>query len=161
MNRGKGGHLTGLAACLAVGILHASAQAEDISGRWRFETGRLQATDCVIAGEMTFRRTPDKTAWTCEFVSRETCNREPEDTWIDVKQTCEARASGDAISVLSNVSRILSAGPRRAGEPEYDISRYKADNFTVAPNRKGELVGEFHSIQRAAVRFWRIEDLVS
>jgi hypothetical protein len=152
---------SGVIATLVVLGSAGMACAQDISGRWRFETASLPSKDCRIAGEIQFSKASAAGAWTCEFTSRETCRRTPRDTFQDVRQSCTATLQTGEITIRSKVERILDAGPPELREELLSSTAYRPDNFTVRTISAREMRGEFFSINRAGVRFWRVEDLVS
>ena len=150
-----------LAACLAALAFALPAFADkppDISGRWKFKTV-LEAKGCVITGEIQFTKAPAPLDYLCTFRSREDCNRTPP-TFTEVEQSCMARVTGDEIAITSKVERIAAAGPPEFAKGMIEFQNYQADNFIVH-YEKGALVGLFHSMRQAAVRFWRDVDLVS
>ena len=149
-----------LAACLAVmSALPAFAEEPpDISGRWKFKTV-LEGKGCVITGEIRFRKAPAPLDYVCTFHSREDCDRNPP-TFTEVDQSCFARVTGEEIAITSKVEKITSAGPPEFARDMIAFQNYKADNFIVR-YQKGDLVGLFHSLRQASVRFWRDVDLVS
>jgi hypothetical protein len=149
------------AACLSVSTFAPAAFAEDppdISGRWKFKTV-LEATGCVITGEIRFRKAPAPLDYVCTFRSREDCDRAPP-TFTEVDQSCMARVTGGEIAITSKVEKIADAGPPDFAKAMIESQAYQADNFLVH-FEKGELVGLFYSMNRAMVRFWRDVDLVS
>jgi hypothetical protein len=150
-----------LAACLIVAsTLPAFAdKPSDISGRWKFKTV-LEEKGCVITGEIQFKKAPAPLDYVCTFHSREDCDREPAPTFTEVDQSCMARITGSEIAITSKVEKITSAGPPDFARNMIAFQSYEADNFIVH-FEKGDLVGLFHSVRRASVRFWRDMDLVS
>jgi hypothetical protein len=150
-----------LAAFLASCALALPALADkppDISGRWKFKTV-LEAKGCVITGDIQFRKAPPPLDYLCTFRSREDCNRKPP-TFTEVDQSCMARITGNEIAITSKVEKIAAAGPPEFARAMIEFQNYQADNFIVHYD-KGDLVGLFHSLRQAAVRFWRDVDLVS
>jgi hypothetical protein len=163
-SQGKGGRGRGATALPLAVVALATAlptHADALSGRWRFETAQLAEKGCRIEGEVTFRRASNGGGYVCEFVSRETCRRSPADTFQLVKQSCTARPEQDELVILSTVTSILDAGPPDLRAALMDIRSYRADNFRLTQRSPSEMTGEFYSIHRATVRFWREEDLVS
>jgi hypothetical protein len=150
----------GLAAFLALlSALPAFAEGPpDISGRWKFRTD-LKDKGCVITGEIQFRKAPAPLDYVCSFHSREDCDRDPP-TFTEVDQSCFARVTGAEIAITSKVDKITSAGPADFARDMMTFQNYRADNFVVQ-YEKGDLVGLFHSLRQASVRFWRDVDLVS
>jgi len=130
----------------------------DISGRWKFKTV-LENKGCVITGDIQFRKAPAPLDYVCNFRSREDCDRDPP-TFTEVEQSCMARITGDEIAITSKVEKIAAAGPPAFARDMIAYQNYQADNFVVR-YEKGDLVGLFHSMRQAAVRFWRDVDLVS
>lgn len=158
----RGGCTLRLAIVLAALPICASpALADDLAGRWKFETADIAAKDCRIAGDIQFTRSSTPGGYACSFVSRETCDREPEDTFQVVKQTCIATLQSGELTILSRVERIMDAGPASQRGMLMDPDTYRADNFKLKPTSAAEMLGEFFSINRAKVRFWREEDLTS
>lgn len=130
----------------------------DISGRWKFKTV-LEKKGCVITGDIQFRKAPAPLDYVCTFRSREDCDRDPP-TFTEVDQSCMARVKGDEIAITSKVEKIAAAGPPVFAQHMMENQNYQADNFVVR-YEKGDLVGLFHSMGQAAVKFWRDVDLVS
>ena len=149
------------AAFIAVAAFVLPAFADkppDISGRWKFKTV-LESKGCVITGDIQFRKALPPLDYVCTFRSREDCDRNPP-TFTEVEQSCMARVKGDEIAITSKVEKIASAGPPAFASYMIENQSYQADNFVVR-YEKGDLVGLFHSMRQAAVRFWRDVDLVS
>ena len=148
------------AACVvSFSALPALAEGPpDISGSWKFKTV-LEAKGCVITGDIRFSRAPAPLDYVCTFHSREDCDRSPP-TFTEVDQSCMARVTGDEIAITSKVEKITSAGPPDFAQGMIAFQNYQADNFIVR-YEKGDLVGRFHSLRKASVRFWRDVDLVS
>ena len=71
-----------------------------------------------------------------------------------------ARVTGDDIAITSKVEKITDAGPEFFKQQMFASQAYQADNFVVHWE-KGSLVGLFHSLRQATVKFWRDADLVS
>jgi hypothetical protein len=157
--------LRAAALLLAGSSLSASALAEkplSILGAWRFKTEALKPS-CVISGDINFIKGAKADAFACRITSREECRRaDGSRSFQSVKQSCTAKFSADGtLSVTSKVDQIIDAGPPEAREALMAIEAYRADDFDVRPDGKGELVGLFHSIQKAGVRFWRATGLIS
>jgi hypothetical protein len=147
---------------LAVVTLAGAANAEGVAGRWKFLTSALPSNGCFISGDITFTRTAKPGEFACAFVSQEDCpNIEGAKTFQRVRQSCSARVDGKNVTITSKVEQILDAGPADRRERMMRLDSYRADDFTVEINDKGELVGLFHSLQKSGVRFWRDVDLVS
>jgi len=144
---------------LAQGRVHGAGG--ELSGQWRFETAELEGKACRISGEMTIRPAAGEGRFTCEFVSRETCQREPANTFQVVRQICTASLDKGELTILSRVGKVLDAGPADVRSVLMNPASYRADNFRLQPRSASEMTGEFFSINRARVRFWREEDLVS
>jgi len=150
------------AACIFLCLMALpalAAEPADISGRWKFKTGVLQNKGCVISGEIEFRKAVKPFDYACTFTSREDCDRDPP-TFTEVKQSCMARVTGDDIAITSKVEKITDAGPEFFKQQMFASQAYQADNFIVRWE-KGSLIGLFHSLRQATVRFWRDVDLVS
>lgn len=128
----------------------------DLSGVWMFQTATLPKKNCVIAGEIEFTRKAGD-SYHCAFVSTETCPN----GFQTVKQTCLAKIAGADVEILSKVDHIVDAGPAEARDVLMDVRTYNADNFRVHAVTGETLVGLFFSRNKAGVRFWRKEGLVS
>jgi hypothetical protein len=150
------------AACIVLCLMALPAFADepsDISGRWRFKTGVLQNKGCVISGDIEFRKAMKPFDYACTFTSREDCDRDPP-TFTEVTQSCMARITGNDIAITSKVEKITDAGPELFKQQMLATQAYQPDNFIVHWE-KGNLVGLFHSLRQATVKFWRDVDLVS
>ncbi|HVY91053.1 MAG TPA: hypothetical protein VG942_19445 [Hyphomonadaceae bacterium] len=139
----------------------SKAAPPDISGSWKFKTDVLPNKGCVISGNITFTRLPAANAYSCSFVSREDCNRANDKTFTEVKQSCTVALEKGQFKIDSKVDAIVDAGPPDFKSYMLETKSYTADSFVVSPNKKGELIGLFHSIRQCAVKFWRTVDLVS
>lgn len=147
---------------LAVACFTGEASAEGVDGSWKFRTAALPSNGCFISGDITFRKTSAADAYTCEFVSQEDCvGADGAKTFQRVRQSCTAHITGKTIAITSKVEQMLDAGPAAVRPRLMRMDSYSPDNFEVAPDGKGELVGKFHSLQASGVRFWRDVDLVS
>lgn len=148
----------GLAAiCLA-----GAASAETIAGRWKFRTDRLPSNGCIISGDIAFSPTPKAGVFSCAFVSQEDCvTASGQKTFQRVRQSCTASVSGDSVTITSKVETMLDAGPADMRARLMRKESYAPDDFAVALNASGDLVGQFHSLQKTGARFWRDADLVS
>lgn len=151
-------------ATLFLIAIHGAASAQkalpDISGRWLFKTDVLPNKGCVISGEIEFRKAGAPIGYFCSFTAREDCDRDPEPTFTEVKQSCMARVVNGDIDIMSKVEGITNAGPAWFKQEMMASQAYSPDNFRVHPQGK-DLVGTFHSIREAKVKFWRDQELVS
>jgi hypothetical protein len=151
-------------ATLALIAFHGTASAQkaipDIAGRWLFKTDVLPNKGCVISGEIEFRKAGAPIDYFCTFTSREDCDREPEPTFTEVKQSCIARLVNGEVDIMSKVEAITDGGPAWFKREMQESMAYSPDNFRVHPQGK-DLIGTFHSLRKAAVRFWRDQELVS
>lgn len=150
--------LPALAGCIALLALSASpAVAQTPAGRWAFETAMVNA-NCKLSGEMTVWATRAKDSFGCRFIAVQACEGVPP-LRFEVAQTCTAARTGADVVIESQIDRVVSASP----EDFIDAVKagYAPDNFSVTLNSSGnEMTGLFRSLSEAAVRFWRLEDLV-
>jgi hypothetical protein len=146
--------------CCSGALAQTQAKLPDISGRWQFKTDVLPNKGCVISGQIEFRKGVKPFDYACTFVSREDCDREPEKTFTEVKQSCFVREIGGEFDITSKVEEITNAGPEWFKRQMLATMAYQPDNFRVHPKGR-ELAGTFKSILQAPVRFWRDVDLVS
>jgi hypothetical protein len=139
----------------------AASKPTDISGRWQFKT-ELRNKGCTISGEINFKRaTPTTPGYSCAFVAREECGSGDTRTWSEVKQSCTVSEAAGEFTILSKVEQVLAAFPAGYKEAIIANDSYRPDNFKVSAAKNGDLVGGFKSINEAAVRFWRDQELVS
>ncbi len=150
-----------LAALSCIAVAGAESGTRDLAGQWRFETETIANKGCAISGEITFTALPDTSAFSCAFVSREDCGSGDSARYQTVQQACTARFVNDTLSIKSEVVSIIDAGPAYAREGLMDPRAYAADNFLLQPKSDSEMEGIFHSLNRAGVRFWRVEELLS
>jgi hypothetical protein len=146
---------------LAALLLAPAAMAQDISGAWQFRT-QPRSGECVLAGEIAFKRTAKPSTYSCTFVVRTDCAYIGGAQWQKVEQTCSVAPKGKDFEITGRMGKVVDAGPASQRERLVAPGGYVADNFTVRPNDKGELVGFVHdSIRQGPVKFWRKKDNVS
>jgi hypothetical protein len=128
-------------------------------GRWRFETGMV-TTNCKLSGDMQVSKASKSGLYSCTFVAVQSCTGKPP-MEFQVQQTCVATQTGSQVTITSKIDKFVSVKP--ADMLAVVKSGYAADNFEVTLNTAGtEMRGLFHSLNKAAVRFWRPNsDLVS
>lgn len=148
------------ASALAVATLFCSLPAvaageDDIDGTWKLETNVFEA-QCKITGDFTFTATKVKNAYTCRFISTQTCGTGFK-TSVTVEQSCTAQRVGKQVAIKSKVEKILKR------EPANEAMGYYADNFIVTITKPGtEMVGgHYDEIRQLKARFWRVRDLTS
>jgi hypothetical protein len=145
-----------VAAALAAAFT-APALAQSPVGKWAFETAPVNM-NCQLSGEMTVWAKPQKNSYGCRFVAVQSCAGEPP-LRFEVAQTCTAARTGADIAITSQIDRVISASP--ADFLDAVKAGYAPDHFEVTLNRTAsEMNGVFHSLSEAAVRFWRVEDLI-
>ncbi|MEP7211208.1 MAG: hypothetical protein ABI740_10260 [Alphaproteobacteria bacterium] len=150
------------AFCLGLACFAGAASAEGVAGSWKFRTDALPSNGCFISGDIAFTKTAKADEFACVFVSQEDClNADGVKTFQKVRQSCSAHVAGRQVVITSKVERMLDAGPASLRERLMRFSSYAPDNFAVELNNKGELTGQFQSLQKSGVRFWRDVDLVS
>lgn len=146
----------------AAGTMAETPGASTVAGAWKFKTDNLPKNGCIITGDMTIAKTSTPNVWSCEFTSREDCGVKPNTRFQRVKQSCRAITIGRTVEITSKVEAIIDAGPPELRADLMAPGRYKADDFSVTLQPSGdEMIGRFHSLQVAGVRFWRIRDLTS
>jgi hypothetical protein len=133
---------------------------EDISGRWRLETGPLR-TGCAITGEINFTPAAGEIAYTCRMVTLQDCGSSPNALMFKVEQSCKVQRLDDEFIITGKIEKMLDAGPARMRERLMTGQYYKADNFRVRPVKPDEMEGVFLSLSLTKVRFWREEEKVS
>ncbi len=134
--------LTGLGTPIGV--------AEDISGAWSFKT-EIKRKGCTIIGNMSISSADNDGIRTCSFVSRETCEIDPEASW-SVDQSCRIVPNGPKYIIRSKVIGSLTEG--------YSAASYAPDHFIVEPDSPTQMNGLWQDRNFAApVIFWRDEAL--
>lgn len=146
------------AAILSLFALGAAlpALAESYEGSWQFRTDRFQP-NCTISGVMEIKKPNAKGVSTCRFESVQFC---PGGISYRVAQDCTARTDKGTLTIMSKVTKVISVTPK---ESLNAVERsYAPDNFAVTLSKDAsEMLGEFFSLSRAPVKFWRKKDLVS
>ena len=148
---------------LAVGLLCAPVAAAQLkkspspTGEWGFKTEKM-GYGCALFGEMSVRKTSDKT-YSCTFRATWGCElRQPKSVVTD--QSCIATQIGSQVVMTSKIDRIVSVDP--ADMMDFMRQRYAADHFEVTINPRGDQMdGIFHSYGEAPVIFRRKQELVS
>jgi hypothetical protein len=135
------------------------AAGASLAGRWEFRTGPIGAAGaCDIAGSINIERANAQGVHPCRFESIQTCPNSP--IAYKVAQSCTARVTGNTVSIVSRVERIISVEP--AENLEAVRRGYAPDNFTVRINTGAtEMIGRFYSHGESEVRFWRPRQLTS
>lgn len=150
---------TGLAAIGLVLIAPAAALADDIQGKWTYETDKFD-DNCKITGDVSFTPTT-KDAYACRFTSTQTClgstpaTDKPPVSVTMAQQSCTATLTKDKLDITSQVERI--AKRTVDGKPATEDWGYYADNFSLTLTKSGqEMTGDQHDeVRKLAVRFWR------
>ena len=126
------------------------ANAQDITGAWSFETD-IKRKGCIITGNMTISAPEENGIRTCSFVSRETCDIDPDQSW-QIDQTCRIVPQGPKYIIRSKVEASLTDG--------YAAANYLPDHFVVEPESPKRMTGLWQDRNFAApVVFWRDEAL--
>ena len=108
-----------LFALAVAGAEGGTANAQDISGAWSFKT-EIKRKGCTITGNMSISAPDENQIRTCSFVSRETCDIDPEQSW-QIDQTCRIVPQARKYIIRSKVVGSLTDG--------YLASRYLPDHF--------------------------------
>lgn len=136
-----------LLAC-AMGL--PNARAQDITGAWSFKTD-IQRKGCTITGNMSVSPPNESGARTCSFVSRETCDAQP-DIDVVMDQSCKITPQAKSYIIRSKVIASQTEG--------YNIRNYLADHFVVKPSSPKEMKGIWQDARYSApVIFWREDAL--
>ena len=152
---------------LGMSVLPADAQtaAPDITGRWRFETGKFDTFEysdgCLMSGEMTIRSTPTANYYACSFTIETMCKQNGREAeYYRVRQTCSAAKTLGKLAISSKIEKIEET--RLNGQPA-SLTGYTADMFYLSPSPNGiEMTGQqFDVVRRTPARFWRDRELVS
>ncbi len=139
-----------LFALTIVGAGNGMAAAQDIGGAWSFKTD-IERKGCSITGNMSISAPDENQIRTCSFVSRETCDFDPEQSW-QVDQTCRIVPQERAYIIRSKVVGSLTEG--------YSASGYLPDHFIVEPQSPTRMTGLWQDRNFSApVVFWRDEAL--
>jgi len=126
------------------------ADAQDIGGAWSFETN-IERKGCTISGNMSISSADENGIRTCSFVSRETCEINPEVSW-QIDQTCRIVPQGQKYIIRSKVEASLTSG--------YRAENYLPDHFIVEPEGSTRMTGLWQDRNfTAPVVFWRDEAL--
>ena len=139
-----------LLALVVAGAGNETATAQDISGAWSFET-EIKRKGCTITGNMSISAPDENQIRTCSFVSRETCDIDPEQSW-QIDQTCRIVPQARKFIIRSKVVGSLTEG--------YAANRYLPDHFIVEPESPNRMTGLWQDRNFSApVVFWRDEAL--
>jgi len=139
-----------LASACLMGICVPASFGEDISGAWSFKT-EIKRKGCTIVGNMSISTTDEDGIRTCSFVSRETCEIEPDLSW-QVDQSCRIVPNGPKYIIRSKVIGSLTEG--------YSAASYAPDHFIVEPDGPSRMTGLWQDRNfTAPVVFWRDEAL--
>lgn len=150
--------VTWIAGAIVLASPMLPAAADTPAGRWAFETDQVNL-NCVLKGEMQIWPTNTENKYTCRFIANQLCEG---DTPLDIKvaQTCTATLSGDQVNIESAIDRTVSVSPKEMRARVDQL--YAPDHFFVSLNASGdEMIGMFHSVSQAFVRFTRLQDLTS
>lgn len=136
------------AALLWIGLLVAlPAAADRLAGAWSFET-QIRKKGCTITGNMAIGLPDEDGRRSCNFVSTETCDWNPEAEGVTVDQSCRIIPQGKFYLFTSTVEQTLTP-----------TTSYMADHFTVKPDGKNRLVGQWYDkLYRDRVVFERNRD---
>jgi invasion protein IalB len=127
-------------------------------GAWTFETAPVNL-NCKLSGTMTISQAGPAGGLTCRFVAVQGCTGDPP-LRFEVEQACTAKQTGANVEIESRIVRVMKAEP--ADLLDAVKANYAPDDFKVAITRRGdEMLGDFHSLSTARVRFVRAVDLTS
>ncbi len=160
----RGLSLRVLFAALLALFAATPAFADDVAGKWAFETSKFggpKNEDCQIVGSIQMTPTTLKNTYTCDFISEQRCTPDYGVEYIKVKQSCTAQRIGRQVAIKSRVVTILDRKPKV--DPELAMASYLADNFivTLSKNLSEMLGGHYDEQRNLKARFWREEELVS
>lgn len=122
----------------------------DVLGSWSFQTSPYRSGQCVMSGTMRLSPHPDEGRYTCELTAVEMCSMWGRSV---VRQSCEARRSGDQVSVRSTIEEML--------ESKAEGLIYVPDNFSLTVQSHERMFGALVSAVTAPVEFRRAADGIS
>lgn len=122
----------------------------DVLGTWSFQTKPYRQGQCVMTGTMSLTPHPDEGLYNCELTAVEMCTMWGRSV---VRQSCEARRSGDQVSIRSTIEEML--------ETKAPDLIYVPDNFSLTVQSHDRMFGALVSAVTAPVEFRRANDGIS
>jgi hypothetical protein len=128
----------------------ADKDKSDVLGTWSFQTKPYRQGQCVMTGTMSLTPHPDEGLYNCELTAVEMCTMWGRSV---VRQSCEARRSGDQVSIRSTIEEML--------ETKAPDLIYVPDNFSLTVQSHDRMFGALVSAVTAPVEFRRANDGIS
>jgi hypothetical protein len=128
----------------------ADKDKSDVLGTWSFQTKPYRQCQCVMTGKMSLTPHPDEGLYNCELTAVEMCTMWGRSV---VRQSCEARRSGDQVSIRSTIEEML--------ETKAPDLIYVPDNFSLTVQSHDRMFGALVSAVTAPVEFRRANDGIS
>ncbi|MFN4226095.1 MAG: hypothetical protein ACK4HR_07230 [Hyphomonas sp.] len=148
--------LAALVVALAAGLPASAnkgktgADKSDVLGNWSFQTKPYRQGQCVMTGTMSLTPHPEAGLYNCELTAVEMCSMWGRSV---VRQSCEARRSGDQVSIRSTIEEML--------ESKAEGLVYVPDNFSLTVQSHERMFGALVSAVTAPVEFRRAADGIS